>query len=81
MRVYNTHMQMNITTQFNTDNLEPLFDAGNAHSFTFSNFVIDDNDDVTFTVNFPDNLTSADLRDIFRDFQLDELCDFLPDIA
>lgn len=68
---------MTITSALTVDALEPLFTAGIAHGFTFANFIFDEFDDVSFEVTFPDDYTSDDLRIIFRDHGIDELCDYL----
>lgn len=64
-----------ITTQFNQDNLEPLFDAVRGLA-SFSNFVFSEDGDVTFELHLSELVTQAELNAILRDFQLDELCDF-----
>lgn len=63
-----------ITTQFNQDNLEPLFDAVRGLA-SFSNFTFDEDGDVTFELHLSELVTQAELNAILRDYQLDELCD------
>ena len=71
-----------ITTQFTRDNLENLFLAATEHSFTFSNFNFDNDDNdhygiVTFDLTTPNNLTKSDFMTILHDYDLSDLADSL----
>jgi hypothetical protein len=70
---------MQITSAADRDNLEPLFIAAIEHNLTFSTFTYNDDNLITFTLNFPSNFTEADFASMCRDNQLDELCDMLPE--
>jgi hypothetical protein len=56
-----------------------MFDAGREYGFTFKNFAYDELGDITFDVIFPEGFTEEQFIDMCREYQLDELCDLLPE--
>lgn len=70
---------MTITSATDRDAIEPLFDAGRVHGFTFKNFSYDKDGDVTFDVIFPAGFTRDEFAAMCREYQLDELMDFVED--
>lgn len=66
-----------ITSSTLRDAIEPMFDAGRVHNFTFKNFEYDKDGDVAFDVIFPDGFTEDQFIDMCREYQLDELIDLI----
>lgn len=66
-----------LTSAFDRECLEPLFDLAIEFGITFSNFSFNDDDTLTFTFTFPADLTVNDWVDRIRYYHLDELADFI----
>lgn len=67
---------LTLTTQLTRDNLEPMFDVARVFSLTFSNFVFDEDDIVSYDIHLPESLTREEWHTALREFQLDEVTDF-----
>jgi hypothetical protein len=68
-----------LTSAFDRECLEPLFDLATELGITISNFSFDKYSDLTFTFTFPADLSVDHWRGRIRYYHLDELVDFLPD--
>ena len=65
-----------LTSAFDRECLEPLFDLAIEFGITFSNFSFDECGDLAFTFTFPADISVSDWADRIRYYHLDELADY-----